>query len=83
VQLEVHGLLLETTKYLLEQCCGSGSGLIRNILPVQDPDRYPFQANEKVDKLYFFPENFKLLSKIQIIMTHLTLMRKIKYYAML
>jgi hypothetical protein len=45
-------------------CCGSGcrSGRIRIILPDPDqrpghadPDRYQFQANDKVNKLYFFP----------------------------
>jgi hypothetical protein len=53
-----------------EQCCGSGFGRIRIILsdpdqhPEQaDPDRYHFQANDKVDKQYFFPENFNMLSK--------------------
>jgi hypothetical protein len=29
-----------------------------------DPYRYKFQANEKVDKVDFFPENFNVLSKI-------------------
>ncbi len=32
------------------QCCESGSGRIRTILPHLDPDRYQFQANDKVDK---------------------------------
>jgi hypothetical protein len=44
------------------------------------PDRYQFQSNEKVDKLYFFPENFKMLPKILTILTPVTLMRKIKHY---
>jgi hypothetical protein len=46
-----------------------------------DPDRYQFQAYEKVDKGNFFPQNFNipvLSKKILKIMTHLTLMRKIK-----
>jgi hypothetical protein len=29
-----------------------------------DPERNQFQANEKVDELYFFPENSNILSKI-------------------
>jgi len=29
-----------------------------------DPDRYKLQANEKVEKEDFFPENFNMLSKI-------------------
>jgi hypothetical protein len=58
------------------QCCGSGSGRIRIILP--DPDRNQFQANEKVEILNFFLENFNMLAEILKIMTHLTLMRKIK-----
>jgi hypothetical protein len=28
------------------------------------PDRYQFQADENVDKVDFFPENFNMLSKI-------------------
>ncbi len=32
------------------------SGRIRIILP--EPDRYKFQANDKVDKLYFLPRKF-------------------------
>ncbi len=46
--------------------------------PVQaNPDRYRFQANEKVDTLIFFLENFNILAKILKISTHLILMRKI------
>jgi hypothetical protein len=56
------------------QCCGSGSGRIRIILP--DPDGCQFQGKEKVGKLYVFPENFEMLSKILKIRTPLTLMRK-------
>jgi hypothetical protein len=55
------------------QCCGSGSGRICIILPdpewdrhpayadpnPADPDRYHFQAKEKVDKLNFFPVKFQ------------------------
>ncbi len=66
---------------------------MHNILPDQDwvrylghadpdpagPDRYLFQAKDTDDKLYFFPENFNMLSKILKIMTPLTLMRKIKH----
>jgi hypothetical protein len=37
-------------------------GRIRIILP--DPDRYKFQANEKVYKVDFFPENFNMLSNM-------------------
>ncbi len=63
--------LVHSTPY---QCFGSGLGQI--ILPDTDPDRdwhsghadpdpadpnrFQFQANEKGDKLYFFPKNFKL-----------------------
>jgi hypothetical protein len=36
-----------------------------------DPDWYQFQTNDQVDKLYFLPENFNLLSKILKIMTPL------------
>jgi hypothetical protein len=43
-----------------------------------DSDRYQFQADEKVNKLKNFPENFNMLSKILKIVTYLTLMRKIK-----
>jgi hypothetical protein len=44
-----------------------------------DSDRYQFQADENVDKLNFFPENFNMLSKILKIATYLTLVRKIKH----
>jgi hypothetical protein len=30
-----------------------------------NPNRHPFHANDKVGKIYFFPENFSKLSKIQ------------------
>ncbi len=46
----------------VDQCCRSGLGLISIILP--DPNHYTFHANEKVDKLYFLLENFKMRSKI-------------------
>jgi hypothetical protein len=42
-------------------------------------DRYQFQANEKVDKLNFLPENLFMLSKILKIITHVKLMREIKH----
>jgi hypothetical protein len=29
-----------------------------------NPDRYQVQANENVEKLNFFPENFNIVSKI-------------------
>ncbi len=41
------------------QRCGSGSGRILFIFPDPDqldPDRYQFQANDKVDKLYFLKQ---------------------------
>ncbi len=63
--------------YIGNRCCGfgSGSGWIRIIFPdlVWDrhpghagpnPGRYQFQANEKVNKLYFFPWKYNMLSKI-------------------
>jgi hypothetical protein len=28
-----------------------------------DPDLYQFQTNDKVDKLYLFPENFNMLAQ--------------------
>ena len=56
------------------QCCESGLGRIRTILPHLDPDRYQFQANDKVDKKN---PSFHMLSKLLKIMTHLTLRRKI------
>ncbi len=49
-----------------KQCWGSGSGSGRIRIIFQDrpdPDRYPFQPNEKVDKADFFLENFDMLSK--------------------
>jgi hypothetical protein len=61
---------------ILYECFGSGSGRIRIILPdpypdrewhpghadpdQADPNRFQFQANEKGDKLYFFPKKFLL-----------------------
>ncbi len=60
-----------------QQFCGSGSGLIRIILPDRDrhpgrrnpdpadPDQYHFQTNVKVDKLDFFSRNSNMVSKIK------------------
>ncbi len=44
-----------------------------------DTDRYESLANGQADKLYFFPENFNMLSKKLEIITSLTLTRKIKH----
>jgi hypothetical protein len=51
------------------QCCGSGFSRIRIILPHLDPDRYQFQANDKVDKKILFSRFFNMLSKLLNIMT--------------
>ncbi len=59
------------------QCCGSGFGQIRIVL--LDPDRYQFQTNEKVNKMYFFPKNPIMVSKILKLMTPLKLTRKITH----
>ncbi len=71
------------------KCCGSGSGRIRIILPDPDrhpghvdPDGYQFQANRKVAKLNYFPDNFNMLSKILKMWTHLILMRKVKLHTL-
>jgi hypothetical protein len=43
-----------------------------------DPDRYHFQANEKVKKVDFFRKFQFAVQNTAEHMTHLTLMRKIK-----
>jgi len=48
----------------INQCCGSGSGRI--VIIWEDPDL--FKPSEKA-KLYPFPENFNILSKILKSMT--------------
>jgi hypothetical protein len=33
-----------------------------------DPDRYQFQANEKVGKLNFFPENISMAHPVRVLL---------------
>ncbi len=51
-------------RHRITQCCGSGSGRI--VIISEDPDL--FKPSEKA-KLYLFPENLNILSKILKSMT--------------
>jgi|LakMenEpi03Aug12_release.lakeMendotaPanAssembly.Ray.scaffolds.fasta_scaffold529177_1 hypothetical protein len=55
------------------QCRGSGSNRISGSGALSNLTKYKA-------KLYFFPENFNILSKMQKILTPMTLTRKVKQF---